>query len=232
MGLSWGVGFWLAEFFFDKYSSEKVNLIKLFIGLFASSWMGAKLFFLIFSSKIEIQKYLYADAFWLGGGFVFYGGLILGLIYFLIYSLKFKKFPIQESYLLLPGLIFGHAIGRVGCFLTGCCFGSQCSYPWSVHMHGAEVHPVQLYESMGLIIIGVIIIKKIHRKEIWSKILSWYLFLYSLLRFILEYFRGDLVRGIYYFQLSSSQLLSLALLIVSLGIFTYHHLKISQQMRQ
>lgn len=232
MGLSWGVGFWLADYFFDKYSKEKVNLVKLFLGLFATSWVGAKVFFLFLSSQIEKSKFLYADEFWLGGGFVFYGGLILGLIYFLFYCLKFKKFPIKESHLLLPSLIFGHAIGRVGCFLTGCCYGSQCSYPWSVHMHGADIHPVQLYEATGLVIIGLIIIKKIHKKQIWSKILSWYLFLYSLLRFVLEYYRGDLVRGIHFFQLSSSQLLSLGLLVISLGMFAYLRWNFSQQMRQ
>ncbi len=224
MGLAWGFGYWVTNYFFDTCSREKVNIINLFFGLFASSWLGAKVFFLFFSSQNALEKYLYANEFWLGGGFVFYGGLIFGLIFYLIYALYLKKFPIQESHLLLPGLVFGHAIGRIGCFFTGCCFGSQCTLPWAVSMHGALVHPVQLYEALGLTLIGIFSIKHIRKKLNWQIVLSRYLLLYSVLRFSLEFFRGDAVRGIYFFGFSTSQWVSIALMVFAIVLF-YNHKK-------
>jgi phosphatidylglycerol:prolipoprotein diacylglycerol transferase len=151
MGLSWGFGYFLTDLIFQKHEIDGNTLLPLYAGLFFSSWSGAKIFYLIFSSKDMFHRHLVSENFWLGGGFVFYGGLIFGIIYYLIISLGFKKFNIKNSKFLLPGLIFGHAIGRVGCFLAGCCFGSECDIFLSVRMHGSSLHPVQLYEAFGLI---------------------------------------------------------------------------------
>lgn len=213
MGLSWGVGFYLTRYLFELFQLDTKPLLPLFGGIFATSWIGAKVFFLIVSSEHKVYQYLYADEFWLGGGFVFYGGLIFGLIFYFIYSLWFKKFPFRESKILVPGLVFGHAIGRIGCFFTGCCFGTQCDLPWAIHMHGEWIHPVQLYEAFGLLGIGFIVLKWVKQKKENFFVITRYLMFYSLLRFVVEYFRGDLIRGVYWFDLSTSQMISLALFI-------------------
>jgi len=217
MGLSWGVGFYLTRYLFETFKLDTKSLLPLFGGIFASSWIGAKVFFLLFSSQNKISQYLYADEFWLGGGFVFYGGLIFGIIFYFIYSLWLKKFPFEESKILVPGLVFGHAIGRVGCFLTGCCFGTSCDLPWAVHMHGEWIHPVQLYEAFGLFAIGFLVLKWVNQKKENFFVITRYLMLYSLLRFVVEHFRGDLIRGVYWFDLSTSQMISLALFISSIA---------------
>jgi phosphatidylglycerol:prolipoprotein diacylglycerol transferase len=218
MGLAWGVGFYLTRFLFEKHQIDTSPLIPLFIGIFVTSWIGAKVFFLIVSSEHKSYQHLYANSFWLGGGFVFYGGLLFGLAYYFIYSLWLKKFPFKESKLLIPGLVFGHAIGRVGCFLTGCCFGTQCEYPWAVHMHGAWIHPVQLYEAFGLLVIGYLTLKWSNENKDNTYIVTKYLLLYAMLRFIVEYFRGDKIRGIFWLNLSTSQMISLAIFIATLVI--------------
>lgn len=213
MGLSWGVGFYLTRYLFESFKLDTKALLPLFGGIFAMSWIGAKVFFLMFSSQQKVHQYLYADEFWLGGGFVFYGGLIFGLIFYFIYSLWFKRFPFEESKILVPGLVFGHAIGRFGCFLTGCCFGTQCDLPWAVHMHGEWIHPVQLYEAFGLTALGFLVLKWVNQKKENFFVVTRYLMLYSILRFVVEHFRGDLIRGVYWFNLSTSQMISLALFI-------------------
>ena len=213
MGLAWGVGFYLSRYLFEKNNHDSSGLLPMFAGVFISSWVGAKVFFLLFSSQHKVYQYLYADSFWLGGGFVFYGGLIFGLIFYFIYSLWLKKFPFSESRLLTPGLIFGHAIGRVGCFFTGCCFGSQCDLPWAVHMHGEWIHPVQLYEAMGLMILGWMSLRWVSSKKDNFFVVTNYLMIYSVLRFIVEYFRGDKIRGVYLLDLSTSQMISVALFV-------------------
>jgi phosphatidylglycerol:prolipoprotein diacylglycerol transferase len=159
MGLAWGVGFYLTQYLFENQNLDSKPILPVFCGIFLTSWIGAKAFFLLVSSEHKIYQYVYAQSFWLGGGFVFYGGLIFGLAFYFIWSLWFKKFPFNESKFLIPGLVFGHGIGRIGCFFTGCCFGSQCDLPWAVHMHGEWIHPVQLYEAFGLFIIGYFTLK-------------------------------------------------------------------------
>lgn len=216
MGLAWGVGYYLTQYLFDKNNEDSSRLFKLFLGVFVSSWVGAKLFFLFFSSQHKIYQYLYADYFWLGGGFVFYGGLIFGLIFYLVYSLVFKKFDFNKSYLLVPGLIFGHAVGRVGCFLTGCCYGSQCDLPWAMSIDGITRHPVQLYEAIALFALGFLSLKWIQKKYTNLSVVTNYLFIYGVIRFITEFFRGDEIRGVFWLSLSTSQLISLGIFILAL----------------
>ncbi len=216
MGLAWGVGFYLTRYLFEENKLDDKPLLPFFAGVFATSWVGAKVFFLLFSSEHKAYQYLYADSFWLGGGFVFYGGLIFALIFYLIYSVWLKKFPFDHSKYLAPGLIFGHAIGRVGCFFTGCCYGSQCDLPWAVRMHGETVHPVQLYEAFGLFLLGYFALKWIKQHKDSFYVLTHYLLFYSLLRFSIEFFRGDRIRGVYLNILSTSQLISLGLFFIVL----------------
>jgi phosphatidylglycerol:prolipoprotein diacylglycerol transferase len=214
MGLSWGFGYFFTIDLFEKKVLDIQKLKWLFIGLFISSWVGAKLFFLWFSSGPKIYQYLYANYFWLGGGFVFYGGLIFGLIYYLIHTYVLKKFNPKHSYLLIPGLVFGHAIGRVGCFLTGCCYGSISNNTFGIAINGETRYPVQAYEALALFFLGMAIMNMIKRNVSSSKIIYTYLISYSTIRFFLEFLRGDEIRGIFWFGLSSSQLVSLLLVIL------------------
>lgn len=217
MGLAWGVGFYLTRYLLEASNLDSKPLLPLYAGVFTTSWIGAKVFFLIVSSQDKAYQYLVNDSFWLGGGFVFYGGLIFGLIFYFIYSLWLKKFPFEESKMLIPGLVFGHAIGRLGCFLAGCCFGSQCDLPWSVHMHGEWIHPVQLYEAFGLFVIGFMALRWVKNKEKNFYVVTRYLIYYSLLRFVVEHFRGDKIRGVYWFDLSTSQMISVALFTAAIA---------------
>ncbi len=216
MGLAWGVGYYLTVFLFDKYKEDSAPLLKFFIGIFISSWVGAKLFFLLFSAQHKIYQYIYANYFWLGGGFVFYGGLIFGLIFYLIYSLGLKKFDFKKSFLLMPGLIFGHAIGRIGCFMTGCCYGVQCDLPWAVQMNGEFRHPVQLYEAFSLIILGYFSLKWIKDKKSNLNVITNYVLIYSTIRFLIEFFRGDEIRGVFWLSFSTSQFISIGLMVLAI----------------
>lgn len=216
MGLAWGFGFYLTKYFYLKYQLETKGLNGLFIGTFISAWIGAKVFFLYFSSEHKIYQYLYANHFWLGGGFVFYGGLIFGIIFYLFYSLGFKRISFRNTKYLIPGIAFGHAIGRLGCFLTGCCFGKQCDLPWKIYYNGNYVHPVQLYEAISLIALGILCLRWISKGKSNFQIITNYLLLYSSARFIIEYFRGDDIRGIFWSSLSTSQLISVILIISSI----------------
>lgn len=227
MGLAWGVAYHLTKYLFYKNNENSSNLLKLYLGVFISTWIGAKVFFLFFSAQHKIYQYLYADYFWLGGGFVFYGGLIFGLIFYLFYSLIFKKFNFEKTYLLMPGLIWGHAIGRVGCFLTGCCYGMQCSLPWAMNVNGILRHPVQLYEASALFGLGHLTLLWIKKEKTNLYIIIHYFIFYTSIRFVLEFFRGDEIRGVFWLSLSASQLISLGLLGVAVIVKIIYRKKIS-----
>lgn len=214
MGLAWGFGYFFTLDLFEKYKIPSKGFSFLYLGIFLSSWIGAKLFFLAFSSGPKIYQYIYANYFWLGGGFVFYGGLIFGLAFYFIYTLILKKFPIDHSKYLIPGLVFGHAIGRVGCFLAGCCYGAASSSHFAFLVDGVSRYPVQMYEAIFLTFIGIVIIKMLKRQSSNDKIVTIYLLSYSIFRFLNEYLRGDEIRGILWLDLSSSQWVSVFIVLL------------------
>lgn len=218
MGLSWGLGYQLALYLLQKKNVDRKGFPLLFLGIFISSWVGSKVLFLITSSEGKESEYLGATEFWLGGGFVFYGGFLFALAFVLFYTLILKKWRLENFNYLIPAVALSHGLGRVGCFFAGCCFGKQCELPISVFQHGAERHAVQVYEALGLFTIGVIFLWKILKNKTSKDDYLLYIFSYSILRLGTEFFRGDLVRGVSESGLSTSQWIALFLSVISIGI--------------
>jgi phosphatidylglycerol:prolipoprotein diacylglycerol transferase len=212
MGIAWGIAYQFLKFLNIKYNNNLRNLNTLYWGLFISSWIGAKLFFIITSSNIDKKAFLESSSFWMGGGFVFYGGLIFGVLYFLLFQ-KITKQKIQKFNIVIPSLLVGHAIGRIGCFMAGCCFGAK------LHWHSeVERYPVQLLESLSLFALAYFCVKLIKSGK---ETISFYLISYSIIRFFLEFIRGDLIRG-EFMGLSTSQLISVFIIVVLISIKLWH----------
>ena len=154
------------------------------------------------------------------GGFVFYGGLIGGIAvcYFggKIHHISVRKY-IQYFIWLIPII---HCFGRIGCHLVGCCYGSPYEGAISiVYSEGAlapahiELFPVQLIEAIFLFLMAMFLLMLVmngHEKCT----LEIYMIMYGILRFILEFFRGDSVRGKILF-FSTSQWISIFLVFCS-----------------
>ncbi|MGN0389750.1 MAG: prolipoprotein diacylglyceryl transferase [Wujia sp.] len=185
-------------------------------------FIGAKVLYLIVSRKSidwsRITDISYFNNLMLTG-FVFYGGLILGLIFALaagkIHKINASEY-IRNFIFLIP---FIHCFGRLGCFMAGCCYGipyngiGAVTFPeGSYALTGISLFPVQLVEAFFLILISVLILYLQIRKK-WFYTIETYLILYAILRFILENFRYDDARG-YIMGLSTSQWISILLLIV------------------
>ena len=207
MGMTWGFSYQFLKFLNIKYQIGLQKINSLYWGLFLSSWIGAKLFFIATSTNINKQAFLESSNFWMGGGFVFYGGLIFGVLYFLIFQ-RLTKQSFVKFNILIPTLLIGHGFGRIGCFMAGCCFGSK------THFHiGIERYPVQLLESISLFVLAYFAIQLVKQQK---SSISFYLISYSIIRFLLEFIRGDLIRGAY-FGLSTSQIISIFIITL---IFT------------
>ncbi len=147
-------------------------------------------------------------------GFVFYGGLlgaILGLYLFgRCQHLSFHTL----SQIVAPGFPLFHFWGRLGCFFAGCCYGKEAA--WGIPMEkepDIPRIPIQLFEACCVLLIFLLLLwlERVFKGE--APLLNVYLLLYALCRFILEFFRGDTVRGIWR-GLSTSQWISLFIVLI------------------
>ena len=218
--LIFGILFGLSYIFGKKLNdsrNENVNNYNFyFLGCFLSAWAGAKLLFLMTLNEELLSNAINNKNFRFGGGFVFYGGFIFGLLFTIAYG-SYKKLYLKYFEFTIPVLVLCHAIGRLGCFLAGCCYGTHCDLPWAIDLHGGTRHPVQLYESVALLLLFIFL----YRRFLQGKSVIWeYFFSYAFVRFTLEFFRGDSIRGVYAMGLSTSQLISLGLACVAL-VFVY-----------
>ncbi len=127
------------------------------------------------------------------GGLVFYGGLGAGLLAG-FGGFRWLQLPVWVTIdLMTPPLVLAHAIGRIGCFLNGCCYGKPTELPWGVRFPSDELtrHPTQLYE-MAALLVFFFLLKAVERRSVkpGTVILSYGL-LYGVWRFSIEFLRGD-----------------------------------------
>ena len=183
------------------------------------------------------------------GGLVFYGGFILAALVIFRYVRRHKLCVSRILDICAPAMAIGHAFGRVGCFLQGCCFGIPCKAFGTVYPPGTApaarypdmasiatnlqltgkaaasslpLLPVQLFESAGNLLLGIgllLLFRKIRRS---GSIAAAYFIGYGIMRFILECFRGDHTDRI--IGLTRAQLVGLFIMI-PIGIFCYLYFK-------
>lgn len=166
-------------------------------------------------------------------GFVFYGGLVFGAAAFYLQASRKRLDALKAADLAAPALALGHAFGRVGCFLAGCCHGRAAAGPLAVTFTdpasevsplclGVPLHPVQLYEAAGDLAIFFLLNAALPRALKGAlkpgSLVLVYAGLYSALRFALEFLRGD-DRGAAHLGLSPAQLISAAVFAASLAAF-------------
>lgn len=175
--------------------------------------VGARAFYFIFFPDVFFRDPL--GAILSRGGLVWYGGMI-GLILAVWALCRWKRAPFYVfTDAMSPPAALGLAIGRVGCFLAGCCYGGPCALPWAVAYptghptHGAHVHPAPLYES-ALTLILAWGLTALGRRWRAPGVVSWSFVLgYGLIRFVTESVRGDRLIWLPELNLSASQAISL-----------------------
>ena len=150
-------------------------------------------------------------------GAVFYGGLFGALLSIWIYCRKYSVSFKTVSMMIAACLPLFHCFGRIGCFCAGCCHGAEAS--WGIEFthsisapNGVALIPVQLFESAANLLIFIFIVLFQRYSKHPDRSLSIYLVSYAACRFILEFLRGDLIRGIF-FGLSTSQWISIGILV-------------------
>ena len=209
--------------------------------VFVGALFGAKLFYIIqYDPFAEVlgevwHRHAWRAIFIWRAGVVYYGGLFGGVAAALLYG-KVNRIPLLKgSDLVFPFLAMGQAITRVGCFLNGCCYGYPTEMPWGVRfpawghcfrhqvneklimpnaVTSLPVHPTQLYMVAGLAVIFIVLLRTLRHKRFDGQVVLGYAFFYGVLRFVVEFFRGDSARSMG--GMTVSQTISLAMIAVGL----------------
>lgn len=186
---------------------------------------GSLLYVFVTYPLVQIWELIRQGEFgFLSGGIVFYGGLIGGIAGALIgVRVAGCRFCLIEQSV-VPFIPLGHAIGRIGCVMAGCCYGfaynglAALHYPRSVSGLPAEqgYFPVQPLESLVNVGIFLLLLWYEKRMKRVTDLLFVYLGSYAVVRFFLEMLRGDAIRGVWYI-LSTSQIISVGLLAISVA---------------
>jgi phosphatidylglycerol:prolipoprotein diacylglycerol transferase len=218
------LAFWRAR----RYGIDAGKIIDLGVATIVAALVGAKLLLLV----VEFRHYAGRPAeLWtlVRAGGVFYGGLLLAVPVALWYARRVGLPMWTTADLFAPGIALGQAVGRLGCFTAGCCFGQPTALPWAVTFtssYAAEhagtplnlgLHPTQIYEAgAGLVILAVLLVTERAGRSFPGRTFWLYVLLYAVSRAAIEVFRGD-PRGMVG-PLSTSQFVSALLVPVAVGM--------------
>ena len=241
------LAFWLMRKRAIKAGENPETLSDVLFFSMIGALIGARLLYVIRNYNAE-----FAHDFWKifrinEGGIVFQGGFIGGLL-IAWYFCKKKNFDfIKGLDIIAPCLAMGHAMGRIGCFLNGCCYGGICdanlgvqfpksSLPFMDQMSSGKllptaqyslpVHPTQLYSfaaNMAICLILVLVTVKI---KIKGQLFSLYLMIYGVWRLSIEFLRDDQDRHL---GLSVAQYIAIGQFAVGLGLWIYFARKNSKK---
>lgn len=193
-----------------KYGIDRNAIVDLMILMLVFGIGGARAFYVLQnlayyrlnpSEIINLSK----------GGLVWYGAFLSGLAAAAAY-MKIRKMDFWESLdLAAPYIALAQAVGRIGCFLNGCCYGTPAA--------DGTPHPTQLYSAALLIGIFAALRLWQERRRFKGEIFLGYCVLYSLKRFLVEFLRGDNPHVV--FGLTVSQAISCAVFFISLVVFIF-----------
>lgn len=185
-----GLGY-LTAFLLVIWSARERRLLTSGMGLvaaagFAGGVLGANVSQLVFEGALQPALLLDPRA----GGKSLLGGLLIGWVC-VIGAKKVLgiKRPTGDLFALaLPG---GEAVGRIGCYLNGCCFGTKTDASWAVWQHGAMRHPAQLYSAVSALAIFALLLVLRDRFRREGDLFKAYLLLFGVTRFGLEFLREN-----------------------------------------
>lgn len=224
-GLMIGIGvicaILLAEYRGKKRGFNTDQLFSIFLLVLIFGFVGAKLLYCIVELKTVIANPILIVS---GDGFVVYGGIIGGIAAIMVYCRLKKVSFLKHLDLLAPSVALAQGFGRIGCFLAGCCYGRETDSAFCIVFqnslyapNGVKLLPTQLMMSAGDFLIAIALLLYAKKERLKGKTIGFYLILYSVGRFVIEFFRND-YRGAVGF-LSTSQFISIFTLILGILLF-------------
>lgn len=209
-----GIFFALIFLFFriERYNFDFRDFLKMFVAGFIGCILGSKI--LYFLTMFPTQENFTLEGLailFIQSGYVFYGGLFGTLIALKIFARYTQKDFNNILQMATPALPLFHGFGRIGCFLAGCCYGIEFESPINfLNVILFYNLPTQLIESLfEFLMFGFLL--HVEKKFPSADILKIYLLNYAVFRFVIEFFRADMDRGIW-LVFSTSQWISIFIL--------------------
>ena len=233
------LGMWTATLRGQRDGLDPEALSNLMVWVLLGALVGAKLLYVIdeWGGGQPLSSLLFQRA-----GLVFQGALIGGVGAIYLYQRK-HQLPLWCTLdAVAPSIALGYCLGRLGCFMTGCCHGKACaadhvhslsgkffssgqivwadSAPWLALMYEAKgklsnlpLYPTQLYESLSGLVLYLGLSWLHRRKQFDGQVFALYLMAYSLFRFLIEFFRGDRLVRVFNDQITQGQIISVVMII-------------------
>lgn len=194
---AWGT----AEYRARKQKLDCEHVFYIMVSCLAGGWLTSKLLFWI----TEWREIAADPSFLLrtlADGWVVFGGILGGILAGWLYC-RAKKLPFLKYFdLMVPSVALAQGFGRIGCFLAGCCYGKETACPLAVTFTDSDfapnqvpLIPTQIYSSILDFLHFGILLFVARRRKCDGQVAACYMILYSAGRFILEFFRGDILRG-------------------------------------
>jgi phosphatidylglycerol:prolipoprotein diacylglycerol transferase len=175
-----------------KYGFSRDDVFDCLIAILIGGIIGGRVLFVVLNSEY-FARYPLKVLMLNEGGLAIQGAILVAALAGLLMT-KIKKLPFWKgSDLVAPYIALGQSIGRIGCFLNGCCYGRATEGALSVTFPGDTVAriPVQIYSSAFLMLIFMVLLSLKDKKPFDGYLFAMYLVLYSFLRFFMDFFRGD-----------------------------------------
>lgn len=200
----------------------------LFLLIFIAALVGGKVFLFFENPSAYMAN---PGRLFTGSGFVFYGSFLFA-VPTMLWFFKKNKLPVYQMLDIMAIVTcLVHMFGRVGCFMAGCCHGKPTTSWFGVTFTdpacqaeplNTPLYPTQLMEAGFILLVMISLLVIWHRKQFHGQLFMLYLLLYALGRFVLEYFRGDEVRGfVIRDYVSHSQFIALVIFGVSLWVYQH-----------
>jgi len=186
----------------ERDGLPRERIYDLCLWMLLASLIGSKILMLFTEPEYRNNPLGLLSLDFLRSGGVFYGGLLGAIIagYLLMKRYRLPWWKTADA--CAPGIAIGSFFGRQGCFAAGCCWGKPTTLPWGVKFTeaghtitgvptDAYLHPTQLYESFAMFIVFLFLLWLHKRRRFSGEVILTYALLYSIIRFVIEFFRGD-----------------------------------------
>lgn len=204
----------------EKQGLVKTDVLDILIAILLGGIIGGRSLFVIINLPYFLENPVHI-AMLNEGGMAFQGGLAGGMIAALI-ACRVKKVSFWRILdLVSPYAALGHAIGRVGCLMNGCCYGKPVTSGFGLVFRGESVMrvPVQVYESLSLLAISMVLLYLNRKRRFEGEIFSVYVILYAVIRIALEPLRDD--NPVVLAGMTLPNLISVGMLVAGAGLWVY-----------
>ena len=241
-------GVWMATYRAQRAGIDREIIWSMAFWLFIGGMVGGRAFYVIeyWDARFHadsLRETLLRVINFPEGGLVVYGALFGGVAAVLLFIRKHKLPALATFDLIAPSMAIGLALGRIGCFLNGCCYGGATNLPWGVSFppgsppyidqiassalssanpppHSLPVHPTQLYSAITAALIGWVLWSYYPFRRRDGQVIALMLMIYPISRFMEEIIRTD-EPAVFGTGLSISQNISLAVFVAGIGVWFY-----------